>query len=88
MNFRIFLTLLSTLILTIIPMPELLLGIRPPWVLLFVLYIQFFLPGYFNLISLFLLGLCMDVLLATTIGEHAFTLMLTTWVSSGKSSAF
>ncbi len=63
-------------------------GFRPPWIMLFVLYIQFFLPNYFNMTSLFILGLCLDVLLSTVIGEHPFALLLTTWFAAGKARRF
>ena len=88
LNVRLFLAVLTALVLTIIPLPELLTGFRPPWVLIFVLYIQFYLPEYFNLASLFILGLCLDVLLSTAIGEHAFALTFVTLLASGKARRF
>lgn len=87
-SIRILSALLVAMILTILPLPELLIGLRPPWVLLIVLYIQFYLPNYLNIVFLFLIGLCIDVLLASVIGEHAFTLVLTTWLASGKVRRF
>lgn len=88
LNVRLFFALFVTLVLTIAPLPELLVGFRPPWLLMFVLYIQFFLPNYFNITVLFILGLCLDALLSTVIGEHAFALLLTTWFAAGKSRRF
>jgi len=35
-----------------------------------------------------LLGLVMDVLLSTVIGEHSFALLLITWIASSKSRRF
>lgn len=89
-NLRIRLTLgfVIALILSILPMPELISDFRPPWVLLFVLYIEYFLPGNFNLASLLFVGLLLDVLLATVIGEHSFALLLVTWIASSKSRRF
>ena len=87
-NLRLFCVLILVLVLSIIPLPDIMIGIRPPWILLFVLYIQFFLPNYFNLISLFLLGLSLDVLLSTVIGEHVFALLLTTWFAAGRARRF
>ena len=87
-NLRLFFALLVVFVLTILPLPGVLVGFRPPWVLLFILYIQFFLPNYFNLTLLFMLGLCLDVLLSTVIGEHAFALLLTTWFAAGKARRF
>ena len=45
---RLVLALLLALMLTVLPLPELLAGFRPPWLLLLILYVQFFLPSYFN----------------------------------------
>ena len=85
---RLFIAFLLALILTILPMPELLLGARPLWVLMLVLYIQFYMADYFNLILLFVLGLLLDVLLSTVIGEHTLALSLVTWLASKKSRRF
>ena len=88
LNLRLFFALFIAFVLTIVPLPEIMTGLRPAWVLMLVLYIQFFLPDYFNITLLFFLGLCLDVLLSTVIGEHAFALVLTTWFASGKARRF
>lgn len=88
LNSRLCIAFILALILTILPMPEFLVGIRPPWVLLLVLYLQLYMPDYFNLIVLFLLGLILDVLLSTVIGEHTFALFLVTWAASNKARRF
>lgn len=88
LNLRLFIALLLALILTIIPLPNFLIAFRPAWILLLAFYIQLFLPNYFNVALLFLLGICLDVLLATVLGEHAFTLLLITWLVSGKAQRF
>ncbi len=87
-NIRLLLSLIGVFVLIIVPLPEMISGLRPPWMLLFVLYIQFFLPNYFSITLLFLFGLCLDVLLSTVIGVHAFALVLTTWIASGKARRF
>lgn len=88
LNIRLFLALFISFVLTILPLPEMVIGFRPPWILLFVLYVQFFLPHYFNVTLLLFIGLCIDVLLSTVIGEHAFALLLTTWLAAGKARRF
>ncbi|MGC1183291.1 rod shape-determining protein MreD [Legionella sp.] len=88
LRIRLILGFVITLILSILPMPELIIDFRPPWVLLFVLYIEYFLPGNFNQTSLLFVGLLLDVLLATVIGEHSFALLLVTWIASSKSRRF
>jgi len=88
LNMRLLIALFVAFVLTVLPLPDLLHGIRPPWILLLVLYVQFYLPHYFNITLILILGLCLDVLLSTVIGEHAFALLLTTWISSGKTRRF
>lgn len=79
---------IGALILSILPMPELISAFRPPWILLLVLYIEYFLPGNFKLTTLLIVGLLLDVLLSTVIGEHSFALLLVTWIASSKSRRF
>ena len=88
MNIRLLLSLMLAFGLSILPLPDILSDFRPPWLLLFVLYIQFFQPNYFSVTLLVFIGVCLDVLLSTVIGEHAFALVLTTWVASGKVRRF
>jgi rod shape-determining protein MreD len=76
------------LMLTILPVPELLASFRPPWVLLYVLYIEYFIPRKFKLTTLLFVGLLLDVLLSTVIGEHSFALLSVTWLASSKSRRF
>ena len=85
---RIMIIFLVALILTICPLPEIVAQIRPPWILLIILYVQFYLPRYFKLLLVFLLGLMLDSLLATVIGEHAFALCFVTWLASTKTRRF
>jgi rod shape-determining protein MreD len=88
LGLRLFLVALLALALTILPLPELILALRPPWVLILVLYLQFFLPDYFNLVILLIIGLVLDVLLSTIFGEHAFALSLVSWIASNKARRF
>lgn len=88
LHLRLWMGFVGALVLSILPMPELLTAFRPPWMLLLVLYIEYYLPGKFNLAILLLMGLMLDVLLSTVIGEHSFALLLVTWIASGKSRRF
>ena len=88
LNVRLLLAIFIVFILTILPLPALIMGFRPPVIVLFVLYVQYFLPHYFNTILLLFIGLCIDVLLSTAIGEHAFALLLISWLASGKARRF
>lgn len=88
LNVRLFIAVIITLALTILPLPDLLLGLRPPWVLMLVLYLQFFLSDHFNVVILLIIGLALDVLLSTVLGEHAFALSLVAWIASNKARRF
>lgn len=85
---RLTVVFITALVLSILPMPEVFNGFRPPWILLFLLYIEYYLPSKFNVCMVLLIGLLLDVLLATVIGEHSFALLFTTWVASSKSRRF
>lgn len=85
---RLIVAFLLVLVLTILPMPVILQGARPLWVLMLILYLQFYMPAYFNLIVLFMTGLLLDVLLSTVLGEHTLALSLVSWIASSKSRRF
>lgn len=88
LSLRLWVGFIGALVLSILPIPELISVFRPPWVLLLVLYIEYYLPGNFKLTALLILGLLLDVLLSTVIGEHSFALLLVTWIASSKSRRF
>lgn len=88
LKIRLFFLLILACMLTILPLPQAIAGFKPPWVLLLILYIQFYLPQYFNPSILLFLGVCLDVLLSTALGEHAFAFILTTWFAAGKVRRF
>ncbi len=85
---KLLITFIAALVLSILPMPELISSFRPPWILLLVLYIEYFIPGKFHITTLLLVGLVLDVLLSTVIGEHSFALLLVTWLASTRSRRF
>ncbi|STX37869.1 rod shape-determining protein MreD [Legionella feeleii] len=88
LNLRLIIAIMLALVLTILPLPDLLVGLRPPWVLMLVLYLQYYLPDHFNISLLVIIGLMLDVLLATVIGEHAFALCFVSWIASNKARRF
>lgn len=85
---RLLMAFVAALTLSILPIPQMISAIRPPWVLLLVLYIEYFLPGKFKIMTLLVVGLVLDVLLSTVIGEHSFALLFVTWIASSKSRRF
>ena len=88
LRLRLWIGFIGALVLSILPMPEILSSFRPPWILLLVLYIEYYLPGNFRLTTILITGLLLDVLLSTVIGEHSFALLLVTWIASSKSRRF
>jgi rod shape-determining protein MreD len=88
LRLKLLIAFIAVLVLSILPMPELISAFRPPWVLLLVLYIEYFIPGKFHVTTLLLVGLVLDVLLSTVIGEHSFALLLVTWIASTRSRRF
>lgn len=79
---------LFMLMLSILPMPLMISSFRPPWVLLLSLYVQLYKPDYFRLSWLLFIGLCLDVLLVTTMGEHALALLIVCWLATKKARRF
>ncbi len=74
--------------LTILPLPELFFCLRSPWVLLLIIYLQCFLPNYFSIALVLMVGILVDVLSYTIIGEHALALIIVTWLVSKKARRF
>ena len=74
--------------LSILPLPGFVSIFRPPWVLLLALYIEYYVPGKSNISILLFVGLLLDVLLSTVIGEHAFALLSVAWIASSRSRRF
>lgn len=85
---RITFAFLIALIITIIPLPAMLGFLRPPCVLLLCLYLQLYMPNFFSVTLLVILGLVMDSLLSTLIGEHVFSLCLVAWLANSKARRF
>lgn len=69
--FVIGLTFVLAIILEIIPLPSFLFWIRPEWVILALVYWALVLPDKIGLSAAFLLGLLMDVLMGSLLGQHA-----------------
>lgn len=88
LDIHIGLSFLLVLIATIVPLPHIVLGARPLWVLILLLYLQFYQPHYCNLLVLLIMGLFLDVLLSTVLGEHALAVTLVIWIASNQTRRF
>lgn len=85
---RLLIAVLLALIFTIIRLPEQLALIRPLWALLLMLYIQVNLPAAFHVSVLCLIGLTLDALCPSVMGQHALALILAAWCISGRARRF
>jgi len=76
----ILLTLLLALIATIIPMPLSVDAFRPDWVLVVLIYWCLALPSRVNVITAWILGFILDVLLGSILGVHAAALAISVFI--------
>jgi rod shape-determining protein MreD len=74
--FVIILTIIAAMILTLLPMPEWATWMRPAWVLMALIYWATVMPFRVNVGTAWFIGLCLDVLNGTLLGEHALALTL------------
>ncbi len=71
------LTFIIAFILTLLPMPDWTVWLRPAWVLLVLIYWLTITPYRVNLGVAWLLGLSLDIFNGTLLGEHALALTVT-----------
>lgn len=69
--FAICTTLLIALILALLPMPDWTTWLRPAWVLLVLIYWAMVIPARVSVGTAWIMGLLMDLLYGTLLGEHA-----------------
>lgn len=68
------LTLLLACILAMLPLPDNLIWLKPAWLLMVLVYWTVMLPRFAGLGLAWLMGLLLDVLSGTLLGEHALAL--------------
>lgn len=73
-------TFIVALMLTLLPMPVWTVWLRPAWVLLVLIYWIMTTPYQVNLGIAWLLGIVLDILNGTLLGEHALALTLVTYI--------
>ena len=76
------------LLLMIVPLPKLLNSLRPPFLLLFFLYCQWFYPHYHRLILVMITGLMLDVILGAFLGTHTLGMMIAMLLAETKARRF
>lgn len=81
-------SLLLALILQLVPLPEALAAARPLWVALMLAYWALREPRLSSLLPAFVLGLMMDVLFGTVLGQHALGLIFVVYLVERLRSIF
>lgn len=76
----IILTLLLALMASIMPMPLSVDAFRPDWVLVVLLYWSLALPGKVNVMTAWILGLLLDILLGSVLGVHAAAMAISCYI--------
>ena len=79
----VLLTFLLALMASIMPLPLTIDAFRPDWVLVVLLYWCLAIPTRVNVISAWVLGFILDVLLGSTLGIHAGAMAIVTYLVSG-----
>ncbi|MGB2742163.1 MAG: rod shape-determining protein MreD [Cognaticolwellia sp.] len=79
----ILLTLLVSLMASIMPLPLSVDAFRPDWVLVVLLYWCLALPSRVNVISAWVMGFILDVLLGSTLGVHAGAMAISVYIVAG-----
>lgn len=72
----IFLTILAAVLISLFPLPEVLLPFKPYWVALVVIYWSLETKGVISLGMAFLTGLVLDILSGSLMGMHALSLVI------------
>lgn len=69
-------------ILTVWPIDEVYQWYRPQWIFMFVIFCQILQPSYFNPLVAWVLGLLIDSLLGTPLGEYALVCAVISYLAS------
>jgi rod shape-determining protein MreD len=77
----IFGSLIAGLMLTILPLPDFISAWRPAWLAMLVVYWTIHQPERFGLLGAWLIGIAMDTLTGTLLGQHALALMVIAFIS-------
>lgn len=77
-GFAIFISLVLALVLAMLPMPDWTIWLRPAWVLMTLIYWAMNVPYRVNVGTAFMMGIIVDLLNGTILGEHAlaFTIVI------------
>jgi rod shape-determining protein MreD len=74
-------TVVAALILSIVPLPDAVAPFRPDWVAMVLLYWSLIEPRRYGLLTAFWLGLVLDTLSGTLLGQHSLSLLVIVFLS-------
>lgn len=80
-RFIVWVTLFIGVISQIMPLPSLVDAWRPDWLLMIVLYWSIALPHRYNILTAWVLGLVLDILLGATLGVRSLAMSLVIYVA-------
>lgn len=80
-GFVILTTILVALALAIVPLPEFVRAFRPDWVALVVIYWMLMSPGRVSLLGALFLGLLLDTLSGSLLGQHALAMLVVAYLT-------
>ena len=73
-------TFLIALMLEVLPLPVWVVWLRPAWTLLVLIYWAMALPYIAGVLTAFCVGILLDLLTGTLLGEHAFVFIIITYI--------
>ncbi|MCE9679797.1 rod shape-determining protein MreD [Shewanella sp. AS1] len=76
----VWLSLLVAMVFQIMPLPSIVEPWRPDWVLLVIFYWAMALPHRYNILTAWILGVLLDILLGAHLGIRAFAISLAVYV--------
>jgi rod shape-determining protein MreD len=71
----------AALILAVVPLPDSIVAFRPDWVAVVLLYWSLIEPRRYGLLSAFWLGIVLDTLSGSLLGQHSLALLLIVYLS-------
>ena len=74
-------SLIAALILSVVPLPEAIVAFRPDWVAVVLIYWSLIEPRRYGLLTAFWLGLVLDTLTGSLLGQHSLALLVLVYLS-------
>lgn len=75
------LSLVATLALASVPLPDVVAPLRPDWVAVVLLYWSLMAPRHFSLMTAFWMGIALDTLSGALLGQNAFALLVIVYLA-------